>query len=80
MRNMKMDISQSRLQVEFTAGGNYSAKDIKGFWAKTVGTIVYDDQAGVEHTITGMPAFLVPPIAGDIALKSGTTVDLLIFL
>ena len=76
-----MDISQSKTQYAYTAAGTYSAQDIKGFWTEnSTNTIVYDDQAGIEHTITNLPAFLVPPIAGDIAIKAGTTVDLLIFL
>ena len=75
-----MDISQSKAQFDYTAAGTYSVGNIKGFWAKTVGTIVYDDQKGDEHTIVDLPAFLVPPIAGKITIKSGTNVNLLIFL
>jgi len=76
-----MDISQSKQQYDYTAAGTYNAQDIKGFWTENgTNTIVYDDQEGTEHTITNLPAFLVPPIAGDITFKSGTTVDLLVFL
>lgn len=76
-----MDISQSKAQFDYTAAGTYSVGNIKGFWCETsTNSIVYDDAEGNEHTITDLPAFLVPPIAGKITIKSGTNVDLLIFL
>jgi len=79
-----MNLNPSNTNKDLAATTSFNPnKDIiiKGFWTENpVNVIVYEDEENVEHTITNLPAFFVPPIGGRIEIKVGTTVPLLIFL
>lgn len=78
-----MNLHPSDTQDVMSSGGTYNTNkdiEIKGFFIKAAGNVVYNDRESTQHTLTALTPYLVLPIGGFISLEAGTNVDVTVLL